>query len=658
MHQETNAPPAGAAAQRVRRYADHFARITRLAEDLLRAPAQITVITPQGVRSFSHGPTVETDGALFLERGEPVWLEDASADPRTRDLPQVKTFGMGFIAGAPIRLPGLGLSAMLWSMGHEPRAYNAEDARKLGDLAAMVAELEGLVTAREKADRSLSTVIDAAPIAVALVDADLKLVRASRQMAEKHGLDLDGAVDRPLAEVSPGLFERFRSIWENGLQGVGFKSDRIRLERGEDVYWTQMELTPLQQADGAVTGLLMTSHDVTELSEALEAAQSATRAKTAFLATMSHEIRTPLNGVLGMAQAMAADELSERQAARLDVIRQSGASLLAILNDVLDLSKIEAGKMELEDAPFDLAALLGEVEAVFRATAEAKGLSFTVLMDGDLAVAWKGDVVRLRQILSNLVSNAIKFTSRGEVRLEAHGHSDGLRLIVADTGIGISRQALGRLFEKFEQADTSTTRRYGGTGLGLAICRDLAALMGGQISAESREGRGARFTVDLPLRATAPPRPRRRKSAKVESWPAAAPLRVLAAEDNPMNQLVLRTLLEQVGVDPVIVDDGEEALAAWEDGHWDLILMDVQMPRMDGITATRLIREREAAEGRLLTPIVALTANAMDHQVADYARAGMCSHVAKPIEAARLFAALQAALDHREGQGGELCAVG
>ncbi len=361
---------------------------------------------------------------------------------------------------------------------------------------------------------------------------------------------------------------------------------------------------------------------------------------------MSHEIRTPLNGVLGMAQAMAMRDLADHQRARLDVIRQSGESLLAILNDVLDLSKIEAGKLELEQAEFDIAELSRGALGAFAATAQAKGLAFDLKVERSARGVYRGDSVRVRQILYNLVSNALKFTETGAVKVVVSRKARQLVLNVTDTGIGIASETLAGLFQKFEQADASTTRRYGGTGLGLAICRDLAELMGGTIQVESTLGAGATFTVELPLRRIA-------ASPAKMAPPAVEPmapiegvsLRVLAAEDNGMNQLVLKTLLEQVGVEPVMVGNGREAVAAWAREPWDLILMDVQMPEMDGPTATGVIRARERAEGRARTPIVALTANAMAHQVSEYMQAGMDDFVAKPIEAGRLYAVIQSALD-------------
>jgi len=377
------------------------------------------------------------------------------------------------------------------------------------------------------------------------------------------------------------------------------------------------------------------------LTAAMQEARAASKAKSAFLATMSHEIRTPLNGVLGMTQVMAMEPLSGVQRERLDVVRRSGEALLAILNDVLDISKIEAGKLELESTDFDLAELLQGAHAAFTDLAEKKGLSFTLdIVDAE--GTYRGDPTRIRQILYNLIANALKFTTQGHIGVRAEPFDGGLMLSVSDTGEGIASEKLPLLFDKFTQADASTTRRFGGTGLGLSICRELAALMGGAIEVQSTPGAGSTFTATLKLTRVGDPRP----EGALPSPRTAPPmrdregLRVLVAEDNPVNQLVIRTLLQQAGIDSTMVDNGALAVEAWARGHWDVILMDVQMPVMDGIDAARLIRSREVESGRPRTPIIALTANAMAHQVDDYAAASMDGHVAKPIDARALFEAL------------------
>ena len=454
--------------------------------------------------------------------------------------------------------------------------------------------------------------------------------------------------DRPVAQEA---WERYAN------DGVPYHPEYRLVRKDDKEVWTASAIRFLTDDDGQPVRMIGAMQNITArkaseraLVQAKEEAESATRAKSAFLATMSHEIRTPLNGVLGMAQAMAMGEVTDQQRERLDVIRQSGESLLAILNDVLDLSKIEAGKLELEQAEFDIDELSRGAIGAFAATAQAKGLGFELKVERPAHGVYCGDSVRVRQILYNLVSNALKFTETGGVKVVVSRRNKRLAISVSDTGIGIAEDKLTSLFQKFEQADASTTRRYGGTGLGLAICRDLVELMGGTVRAESTLGAGATFTVNLPLtRIAATPA---KAPAKAPAPPAerALPIegvsiRVLAAEDNGMNQLVLKTLLEQIGVVPVIVGNGREAVAAWAREPWDLILMDVQMPEMDGPTATGVIRARERAEGRPRTPIVALTANAMAHQVTEYLRAGMDDFVAKPIEAGRLYAVIQAALD-------------
>ncbi|MFZ5717899.1 MAG: ATP-binding protein [Pseudomonadota bacterium] len=393
-----------------------------------------------------------------------------------------------------------------------------------------------------------------------------------------------------------------------------------------------------------------------ELELARDAANAANVLKTQFLANMSHEIRTPLNGVLAMAEVMAMGDLAPVQRDRLDVIRRSGGLLLAVLNDVLDLSKIEAGKLTLFEDDFDLEAAIDQARENFQVMADAKNLEFRV----DVAEAaqgwWRGDADRLRQIIGNLLSNAVKFTPQGSVTATVDvGEMGGLRIVVRDTGVGIPPEKLPTLFEKFTQADNSATRRFGGTGLGLAICRELTQMMGGSIDVESREGAGSTFTVELPLKRG---RPASLQAAEPANASDDGDLRILAAEDNATNQQVLAAVLGSLGIDVHIVPDGKEAVEAWRTGSYDLILMDIQMPVMDGITAAATIREAEKTGGRRRTPIVALTANALTHQVEEYLAVGMDAHVAKPIEIAKLYDAISTVLNAAATGGGAAKASG
>jgi CheY-like chemotaxis protein len=318
---------------------------------------------------------------------------------------------------------------------------------------------------------------------------------------------------------------------------------------------------------------------------------------------------------------------------------------------VLDLSKIEAGKLELEQMEFELAEVARGAYSAFTALANKKGLSFALDIEGARG-RYLGDPTRLRQILYNLISNALKFTEQGEIRVVARRQGEVLELSVRDTGVGIAPEGLSKLFAKFDQLDSSTTRRFGGTGLGLAICRELAVLMAGEIGVTSELGLGSTFTLRVPLPWVGEERSIPTAIETIDEQREIA-LRVLAAEDNAINQLVLKTLLHQMGVEPLVVENGQLAVAAWESGEWDVILMDIQMPVMDGLTATAQIRRRERELGRAPTPIVALTANAMAHQVDQYIVAGMNGHVAKPIQAAELFEALtRAAVPPQAKPGG------
>jgi len=398
-------------------------------------------------------------------------------------------------------------------------------------------------------------------------------------------------------------------------------------------------LIQLQANDGALHRAMI------DLVEARDAAQTANVLKSQFLANMSHEIRTPLNGVLAMAQILNLGELTEIQRERVDVIRRSGEELLMVLNDVLDISRIEAGKMEIEYGEVDPEALGEKVHTTFDSVAATKkNLAFEVEVAPSALGSRRGDPTRVGQILNNLVSNALKFTAEGVVRVAIEGVGErgeqGLRFVVTDTGVGIPASKQAMLFEKFTQADNSNTRRFGGTGLGLALCRELAQMMRGDIEVQSIEGQGSVFIATLPLARIADAMAAEAAGSDDED----RPLRVLAAEDIPTNQLVLRTVLESFGVDLHMVDNGREALEAWQQADYDIILMDIQMPEMDGVAATLAIRAAEARMGRPRTPIIAVSANAMAHHVKEYMAAGMDGHVAKPIELVKLHTAIEAAI--------------
>jgi two-component system, sensor histidine kinase len=398
------------------------------------------------------------------------------------------------------------------------------------------------------------------------------------------------------------------------------------------ILWSFIDITPLKSAQA-------------DAEAAKQAAEAANQSKSDFLAAMSHEIRTPLNGVLGMAQLLSLKDMASDEREMVSVILQSGNALLSILNDLLDIAKIEAGRLDLEAIEFDVSDLATGAHNTFAAVAQRKQLSFRLAVDPEARGIYRGDPGRLRQILNNLISNAVKFTERGTVDVQVSRGDEKLLLIVRDTGIGIPADRVGQLFEKFTQADPSITRKYGGTGLGLAICLELAKLMDGDLSVESVVGEGSTFTFSAPMpcRIDAPPREPDQKpdigepsSLQDITGVSLRSLRILAAEDNPVNQRVLRAMLLAFGVDLTFVENGQAALDILDREEFDLVLMDVQMPVMDGITATREWRRREKALQRSRTPIVALSANAMEQQISEYLDAGMDGHIDKPIQMDRL----------------------
>jgi signal transduction histidine kinase/CheY-like chemotaxis protein len=649
-------------------------RVIRLAHALFDG-VYADIVWQEGERQARMVPFAGDDNAQFPSRlimttGQPLWIEDFRTCPVARQHRLVPgSDDISCFVGVPIISDG----AVLGVLGAIDRRMRPQDDRMLrrfGGLAELLADaFKQVIIAAEH--EHTAGLLKAALEETARSEQRLKLAAElaqvyvweldhSRQEAREDGApghtpfkDYRDATQSIWDRVHPDDRPKAEALWAAHLDGGPPLRATYRIARADGVYiWVGSAAEAVRGDDGRVARVVGAIRNINRdkmneaaLIEARNAAEAANNAKSTFLATVSHEIRTPLNGVLGMAQAMAREHLPAVQAERLRINRQSGETLLAIVNDVLDLSKIAAGKLDLETAEFDLVDLTAAAHATFGAVAQDKGLSFDLCSDGAGGV-YRGDPVRVRQILYNLISNALKFTERGGVAISLRRETGGLRIEVADTGLGIALEHQETLFQPFVQADASTTRRFGGTGLGLSICRELATMMGGDIRVESAPGRGAKFIVRLPLPFVGP------SGLMVEAADEGRELaqsdrshiRVLAAEDNRTNQLVLTALLDQIGIEPVLVENGKLALEAWQAQEWDLILMDAQMPQMDGMEATLAIRAAEAAGGRLRTPIIALTANAMAHQAEAYVACGMDSVVRKPIQVAELFAAIELAL--------------
>jgi signal transduction histidine kinase/ActR/RegA family two-component response regulator len=382
---------------------------------------------------------------------------------------------------------------------------------------------------------------------------------------------------------------------------------------------------------------------------ALAKAEEAAAAKTRFLANMSHELRTPLNGVIAIGEVLRDRQATDQSREMAELIVSSARVLERLVNDVLDTAKIEAGQMRLEAEPFVLSGLVRDVAELHGAAAAAKDIALSWRVSPAAAVVYLGDQTRLTQVLSNLLSNAVKFTTRGQVRVTARPAKHGLRFVVSDTGAGFDEGDAQRLFRPFEQADASTTRRHGGTGLGLAICQSLIELMGGRISVRSRIGRGSAFVVFVPLRSSGEVWPDDVVKPAPQVTEPERPPRILLAEDHPTNQKVVAMILEPIGADLTIVDNGQAAVEAARAGTFDLILMDIQMPVMDGLEAMTLIRRAEQERG-VRTPIICLTANTSESETQACLAAGGDLHVPKPFRAEILLKAVFQSLASAQDQ--------
>ena len=670
--------------------AEVFDNFTFLASRLLKAPVSlVSLIDYDGDRQFftsqcglpspwsetRQTPLSQSFCKMVVEQNRHLRITDSRLDSRVAGNPVIDLLGVVAYLGVPIEAPNGEVVGSLCVIDSLARDWSDEDLDVLTRLGTCVNNQFRLMeTARMLSDArhdlakerdQLANILDTVPVAVLSVSHEGAITMTNRECRRILGITnaeianrrfddarwhieaVDGGpfpteelpVARALREGQPVRDVRHAIIWPDGQRRI-----------------LSINASPIMEA-GDPVAVVCAVEDITErlaatqrLEEARARAEEVSRSKSTFLANMSHEIRTPLNGVLGMAEVLQSLVTTPEKQRMVSTIRQSGETLLAVLNSILDMSKIEAGKLTLDAVPFQLPALVFRVEALHRVQAEEKGLELTVLCSGGKMPDRLGDPHRLTQILNNLLSNAIKFTETGEVRLVVSSKPDRPLLIeVTDTGIGMTAEEAARAFDCFEQAESSTARRFGGTGLGLSIVRQLVYLMGGDIELESHPGKGTTVRVRLPLPVVADGTP------SLSPAPAIAPAqdlkgrRILIADDNPTNLLVLNEMLAPTGVAIVAATNGAEVVAAWHRAQqdrrpFDLLLLDVRMPVKDGLQALTDIRAVEAAQGLPPVPAIAVTANVMPQQVRQYLSGGFNTHLAKPIMWSELTQAIDASL--------------
>jgi PAS domain S-box-containing protein len=640
----------------------------------------------QAIHGVAISPTAGSCGtAAALDQR--IIVEDIQTDPLWADYKHLAAAaGLAACWSQPIRAASgevLGTFAIYHRTIAAPNDDDIAFIEAAADLAAIAIDRRRAedslsrseARARQAAEaagetaRNLTTFFDVSLDMLCIRDLEGRFVKLSRAWEGALGYPIETLEGAPLLPlIHPDDVAETREHMARA-SGAGEVFGFINRYRHRDGHYRQLEWRARRSGDL----VFAVARDVTErlreeaeMEAAKVAAEAANRAKSDFLANMSHEIRTPLNGVIGVVAALGQTELTAAQREMVELIQSSGATLERLVSDILDVSKIEAGHLTIEERAFDLDAELGGLLDITRMRAEEKGLAFRVEHGEGARGLFRGDGIRIRQVLGNLLSNALKFTAQGQIvaRIEVvdpatADEASWLRLEVADTGVGFDPDFAAVLFQRFSQADTTITRRFGGTGLGLSISKTLVEMMGGQIVAESEPGRGSLFRVTIPLTRTSSLAGLDAPAAGAAIAPGAlldggrGALRVLLAEDHPINQKVVQLILGPYGAEVTVVENGVLAVEAFKASSFDLVLMDMQMPVMDGLAATRAIRVHERDfGGGARTPIVMLSANAMAHHRHDALAAGADLHVAKPVTAVALLTGIGQALDGGRRQVG------
>ncbi len=650
---------------------ERFDRITMLLRTALDVPIALISVVDADRQWFKSCMGLDSTGtrrsesfcAYTILSDDPLIVPDALLDPRFSDNPDVhRPPSIRFYAGLPLCASGGERLGSLCAIDTRPRAIERRHIEILRALARIAeAELNNLALSQAMArvmrqETRFRNLVEQSSDIIHTFDPDGRILYANP--AWRHALGYTEAdIEAGLSFyqiVHPdhvaGSRDRFRRLLA-GETIPQFESRFITRDGRLLDIEGNVSFSAEDGPNGAICGIY---RDITarkaldrESRRARAEAENASRAKSQFLANVSHEIRTPLHGIIGMSSMLMLAGLPEEESRYARTIDSSGRVLLALINQILDFSKLDAGAVELDRIPFSLVKLIEEVVAIVSVNGEPKGLGLRWFVADDVPSSLSGDRERLRQVLTNLLGNAIKFTEAGEVRLDVRAEESPaereeggcvLRFTVIDTGIGMDAETCSRIFGAFAQADSSTTRRYGGTGLGLAISRQIVRLMGGDIQVHSRPGQGstfwftARFGKLDAAPAVAPPD----DPETIEAHPRARPLRLLVAEDNAVNQLVIEEQLLKLGHTSFTVSNGREALDAIETGTWDAVLLDCQMPVMDGYEAVAELRRKEAAgDGRRLW-VIAVTANAMTGEREACLRAGMDDFLTKPYQIQQL----------------------